>query len=221
MARIGVASAVATAALLALTHTACETGADRPPVPDAGPAEADAPAGRPAEQRRVVQIEGMDEEMRVVLYRAPDGFPIPFSTYVPDDFVPEETASGEGDAVAFVARFGGYRNAEAAVRLIVAPPGMGREDMVAMLRTLTAGMGAGLSATDDRLFDWSELEFRIEPRPGRMEGIGGIAAVGERHGRSFVLIAHHPPEYGDGFAPRAGIILDEWEWKEHGPTRGR
>lgn len=209
-------------AVVALLATACEAPpvADEAPGPEPGTEPGPAPdrtgigAERPPEARRMVEIEGMAEELRVVLYESPAGFPLPFSTYVPDALLPEAVGDWPGEGVAFVAHFGGHRNEAAAVRILVAPEGMSEDEMMERLHELVRAMRADLAPAPEPLFEWSRQEFVLEPRPRWMDGVAGIGAVGERQGRLYAVLAHHPPEYGDGFAPRAGLILDEWRWAE-------
>jgi hypothetical protein len=203
-------------ALAALSLGACDPAPD--PTTDRAPGDtlphpvAD-PADRPAESRRTVEIEGMEEEVFVRLYHPPDGFPLPFSTYIPESMAAQEVAAGEGDAVAFVAEFGGQRNEAAAVRLVVAPPGMSVDDLIGLLGAIVEGLEGSLVASDFHLFPWADQEFAIDPRPGRLQGVSGVVGVGTRHDRAFAVAVHYPPEYGDGFAPRASLILDEWRWE--------
>jgi hypothetical protein len=176
---------------------------------------------RPETRRLTVEIEGLAEDMRVALYRSPPGFPLPFSTYVPEEMITEAGSTGEGDGVHFVANFGGHRNDAAAVRLVVAPDGAAEEDVVRMLRNMATRLGTELSEEPERRFSWSLREFRNVAPAAQLAAAEGLMAIGRRDGRIFVLALHHPAEYGDGFGPRAGVILDEWRWDDTGEPLGR
>jgi hypothetical protein len=172
------------------------------------------PEARPAEQRMSIPIEGMDEELRVLLYESPADFPLGFSTYVPEDMVVERWPSNEGDAVAFVAAFGGYRNEAAAMRVIAHRPGATEHEVEEILSQLARDLGADLvESSDDPRHDWSVREFRSVPRSSRRDAPYGTLAVGRQDGRYYTVAIHYPPEYGDGFAPRTHLILEEWRWR--------
>jgi hypothetical protein len=204
------------------------TGDDAPDaaVADSPAAPVAEPIDRAAERRIAIEIEGMREELRFLLYRSPGGFPLPFSTYVPADMIAETVSAGEGDAIRFVAAFGGLRNEGAAVRLIVHRPGAVEAEAVSALRELAAGLGTELTEADaEESFDWSVRDFRSVAVPGRPDAVEGTMAVGWRGDRYFSLVIHHPAEYGDGFGPRARQILREWRWEDTGeslldPERG-
>jgi hypothetical protein len=184
---------------------------DSPVAPVAEPIE------RAAERRIAIEIEGMREELRFLLYRSPAGFPLPFSTYIPADMIAEAVSAGEADAIRFIAAFGGVRNEGAAVHLIVHRAGAGEAEAVSVLRALAAGLGTELTeASAEESFDWSVRDFRSVALPGRPDAVEGTMAVGRRGDRYFSLVIHHPAEYGDGFGPRARQILREWRWEDTG-----
>jgi hypothetical protein len=183
-------------------------------VVDPTDAGAAVPEARPAEKRGTISIEGMDEELRVVLYESPADFPLGFSTYVPEDMVAERWPSNEGDAVAFVAAFGGHRNEAAAMRVIAHRPGATEHEVEEILSQLARDLGADLvESSDDPRHDWSVREFRSVPRSSRRDAPHGTLAVGRHDGRYYTIAIHYPPEYGDGFAPRTHLILQEWRWR--------
>lgn len=185
------------------------------PVADTAGAGADLEREtRPSAKQVAVSIEGMEEEMRVVLYEAPPDFPVRFSTYIPEDMAAERWRSAPGDAVAFVAMFGGQRNEAAAVRMIVHREGATEHEIVEILTELARDLGTELTESSDApRFDWSIREFRNEARPFRADAAQGTMAVGRRDGRYFTVAIHYPAEYGDGFGPRVSQIFQEWRWE--------
>jgi hypothetical protein len=175
------------------------------------------PADRPAERRITVEIEGFEEELRFVLYRAPAGFPLPFSTYIPTDMVAEAVSGGEGATIRFIAAFGGQRNEGAAVRMMAHRAGATEAEAIELLRELAAGLGTELvEAPAEESFGWSVRDFRNVALPSRADAVEGTMAVGRRGDRYFSIAIHYPAEYGDGFGPRARQILLEWRWEGTG-----
>jgi hypothetical protein len=224
----GVLGLMAAAMVIVPLLAGCARPDDAGDPGTAGNAEGAAP-DRPAERRMAVEVEGMAEEMGVVLYGTPTGFPLPFTTYVPEDMLAEPyplaspttdggapgDAPGDGAAgVRFVANYGGHRNDAAAVRLIVARAEATEEELVALLRELGRELGTELVEEPDARFGWSIREFRNVAPASRQAVAEGLMAIGRRDGRLFALALHHPAEYGDGFGPRAGVIMDEWRWED-------
>jgi hypothetical protein len=197
------------------TDRRADEGALPPPaVADTtDPAVAEDPVARPPQKTVTVSMEGMDEELRLVRYDAPADFPFRFSTYIPEDMVAERWPSAEGDAVAFVAAFGGQRNEAAAMRVIAHREGATAVEVEEILRQLALDLGTELVAsTEEPRFDWSVREYRSVPRRAQRDGPHGYVAVGRRGDRYYTVAVHYPPEYADGFAPRTHQILQEWRW---------
>jgi hypothetical protein len=206
-------------ALLAGCGDRTDRRADEDPLPPPAvvdttePAVPEDPVARPPQKTVTVSMEGMDEELRLVRYDAPSDFPLRFSTYIPEDMVAERWPSGEGDAVAFVAAFGGQRNEAAAMRVIAHREGATAVEVEEILGQLALDLGTELVAsTEEPRFDWSVREYRSVPGRTQRDGPHGYMAVGRRGDRYYTVAVHYPPEYGDGFAPRTHQILQEWRW---------
>lgn len=193
----------------------CEGRAPEPPVADEVPAEApEEPAERPDEREDTVAVEGMPEAVRLVLYRSPEGYPLPFTTYVPSTMEVTRDATGEADEVLFVASFGGVRNEAAALRVMVHRAGASEWEVVEVLRQLARDLGTELvELPEPQEFGWSLREFRNAPRRSPGQTVQGRLALGVLGDRFFTVAIHYPPEYGDGFEPRARQILREWRWQ--------
>jgi hypothetical protein len=177
------------------------------------PAVSEDPVARAPHKTVTVSMEGMDEALRLVRYDAPADFPLRFSTYIPEDMVAERWPSGEGDAVAFVAAFGGQRNEAAVMRVIAHREGATAVEVEEILGQLALDLGTELvPSTDERRFDWSVREYRSVPGRTQRNNPHGFMAVGRRGDRYYTVAVHYPPEYGDGFAPRTHQILQEWRW---------
>jgi hypothetical protein len=190
-----------------------ERAAERSPPAPGTPAPAGVPAPppeRPEEVRGTIVLEGMEEPMVYRLYRPPAGFPLPFSTYLPEDVEADAVSSGEGDAVRIVPRFGGVRDESAYLALLVLPERVEREAAGRLVRDV-----AGRHGRVERVGD---------PAPGVLEAYGFQGADGRagrielrrRDGRYLYLIDHAPLEMGDGWGPRVRHVLDEWRWASDG-----
>jgi hypothetical protein len=189
-----------------------------PALPACGPGpggELDRPtseaAGAGAARVDTLWIEAMPEEVVLRPYRTEEGFPLPFSTRVPAGLEPRTVASGEGDAVLFLAAFGAVR-ADAALRIFVPREDVSTADAVSLAREMLG------------------LQGRVEPHPGgpgwarasfQLDARERVAVthVGERSGRPFLLTYEYPPEFGDGLAPRFARLVEEWRWEPDGPPR--
>lgn len=191
---------------------------------------AGAPASRPATRTDTLHIEGSAEPVTVTLFRPPAGFPLPFSTYVPPDMEAEvetATAPQAGEAVRFLAAFGGQRNDDAYVHLFVFPAGTVRRTAVAEARGYTASRGVPVSRGLERLdvtdaarrMPWALESYAFRYQDGGRWYLGSIG-VGRHDGRFFQLIRHYPAEFGDGFGPRAGLIIRSWRWADGEPLAG-
>jgi hypothetical protein len=195
--------------LLLLLAGACAGGdaeLESPP-PDAPVASVVEPEVR----RDTLWIEGMAEEMEMRLYRPPQGFPLPFRTWVPAGLQATEVSSGEGDAVLFLAAFGEVR-ADAGLRLFVPRAEVDAAAAVRLAREMLSLQGRVRERSARPA--WSLAGFELDER----ERVA-VSNVGERAGRAFILTYEYPPEFGDGLSPRFGKILEEWSWEPDGPPR--
>jgi hypothetical protein len=199
-----------------------DTVAADAPAPGAGRDRDAAAPGlhRPETVRDAIEVEGMPQPMTLRLFRTPAGFPLAFSTYLPEDVQPTaQTTSGAGATVAFLAAFGGRRNEDARLALHVLPAGTDGDEARAFLRQSVPGGAPGdptaaARPAAPRRYPWSldEVEYRFR---GRDEAPAvGHAALGRRGGYFFTLTIQYPAEFGDGFGPRAARILRDWRWAD-------
>lgn len=217
------------APLVALLSVSCGDPGEREAAPsgDAAPA-----AGREGAVPRhapfrtdTLMIEGTPEPMRLALFRSPDGFPLPFRAYVPEDMSAEiedgDESDAEGAAVRFIAEFGGQRNPGAFVHLFVFPPGTDRNRAIAQARAYEASRGVPVSRGLDPLAEsgmdadmpWALWAFPFRYQ-SRGQWYGGAIGVGEKDGRFYQIVRHFPAEYGDGFGPRVELISRTWRWAD-------
>lgn len=212
----------------------CLPACDRP-APDAPPPPPEAAvAERPATIARPIAIEGMQDTLQFRLVRSPDGFPLPFSTYVPDDMDAEFDAIETGHIANFPARFGGVRNDRARMTFHVypagTPPERARTDLAAYLSglypddtplTRDAAYERATPVEPASRYAWAQDESRYHV-PGGAPGlvISGRAGSAEHAGHVFYFLIEFPAEYGDGMGPRVEAILDEWRWADTGGPLG-
>lgn len=210
---------------LALALAACGGAQDAPRDDDTG---APATVDRPDTVTDTILIEGMPERIALRLFHTPDGFPLPFTAYLPSDMA-SETSEGEGAAgpsVRFVAEFGGVRNDRALIHLFVQPEGTDPQQALALVRAYQAGTGVpvsrGLEPLGDpealRRMPWADHAYAIRYQAGGAWYLGSIG-LGSRDGRLYHLVTHYPAEYADGFAPRSALVLDTWRWADGSPLR--
>lgn len=177
-----------------------------------------APAGQfdlgdlPAEKDGTIKIEGMDESIKLKLFDHPK-----YVTYHPEEMVAEPADSGEGDAVSFIANFGGQRNENAFVHFFLYPEGTSEEDALFAASGLAEQLGSGVEevAKEDRYYDWSLSQYA-----GIVDDISITISVGKHGDQLYQLLTHYPVEYGDGMGPRVNLILDELIWKDDGKGLG-
>lgn len=194
---------------------------------DAGaPAEpASAPAGapeRPQSLTDTIRIEGMPEEVALRAFEAPEGFPLPFTAYVPRDMAAE---AGEGTAH-FTAEFGGSRTEDAFLHVLVHPEGTDRQTALAAAKGYKTGRGLPVSqgleiiADEPRPphLDWAIEAYRFRYQSGG-RWYGGTLGVGRHGGHFYQIVRHYPVEFEEGFAPRADLITETWRWADGGGLR--
>ncbi|HEY8468403.1 MAG TPA: hypothetical protein VIL18_02115 [Longimicrobiales bacterium] len=162
-------------------------------------------------------LEGMAEPVELPLVPAPDGFPLPFSTYATGDFIVEAAESGDGDAaVRFIAAFGGVRNADAFLEIAAYPAGSAEAEAVARAER-AVGAGGNVVAPEEASMRWAVRQWRLTTRDPRGGWILGFAGLGRHADRWFHILARYPGEYADGFGPRADLILEHWRWGDGTP----
>lgn len=212
--RQGGAWGLALAGLLAAGCAGAEGGAGAEP-PAAPPADTTAPplpgADRPEVVEGVLNLEGMREPMTYRLYRSPEGYPLPFSTYLPADVRADELSSDEAQAVRFVAAFGGVPNEEIYLSVHFPQERLGMERARARAREIAGSLGRAEPGERER-FPWALEWHRVAGEGGRVASV----ALARHLDRYFFVVLHYPAEAAEGFGPRAGRILDEWRWLDGG-----
>ena len=208
---------------LALALAACADRApSSPPLdpprdaasPDAGPpgaapsgaadAQPIAPGSRPETARDTISVEGVDEPIDLRLVTIEDT-PLPFSTYLPADWSDDLLGSGEGTGARFAM---GEPGSEGVVTVFV-PSEPNRAGIEELARVVAESNGTVQPLTGAAPWVRAGHRFRSDALVGRVR-------VGEHAGIPFYILETHPHELGDGFGPRAAVVLDRLRWSDDG-----
>jgi len=190
---------------LALLLAACaDAPADAPATPEPAPEATPPEAERPATDTATITVEGEPMELAVRLVRF-DDIALPFSTTLPEDWASDWTASGEGEAVVFTM---GEPPLQGVVQLFI-PSEANRVGLADMARSVAESRG-----------EVSPLEH---PGPWATDGLAfsgngevGSVRVGSHAGVPFYVVEAYPAEMGDGFGPRAALVLERLRWADDG-----
>ncbi|MEX2526607.1 MAG: hypothetical protein WEA09_03120 [Gemmatimonadota bacterium] len=190
----------------------CGDGASPPPAgTESGEVEA---TELPATRDGVLVVEGAAEPVTLHLFHSPEGFPLPFHTYLPPGIQPASPLEGE---VGFLAAFHGEADPRARLVISLLPPDATPEELVQLVEQEVRARGGepapDLQGSDGeeprslRRFPWAQAEWWISTPAEET-----VMLLGEHDGRPFVLEVAHPPELEEGFLPRVGWTLEEWRW---------
>lgn len=217
-------------AILALsTFTACTRLAPMPaPLPESPGTNSSIPTATPVDSTtkqpsnssktsqsrpptKTVKDEWTQQPLIVKRY---DSEGIPFSTYfLESDFIVEQADSGEGTGVWFYSKVEGKKEELAYVHFFFPA----RPATIEQMRRGVIGK-RGLMETNkwqvkgrsqDVPFSWAKERIDFERPFNAQNNIMGTVYIGEYNGKAFRATVHYPADYGDGFAPRASIILNE------------
>lgn len=135
---------------------------------------------------------------------------LPFTTYfLESDFTAEAGSSGEGNSAWFCSKVAGKKDSSAYVHLFFpANPAT-----VEQIRQSIAGGHGLVSANHWQVTNRTQgsdrwARERIDfPQPAQPQTIMGTVYIGEYQGKAFRVTEHFPADAGDGFPPRASLIL--------------
>ena len=179
--------------------------ADPPPPGDtAGAQRPIAPGSRPDSTTATIRIEGTDEPVDLRLVTVED-VPLPFSTYVPAGWTDDVLGSGEGTAVRFAM---GTPAGEGVVAVFV-PSEPNRDGLDQLARVVAESNGGAEPLVEAE--PWVRSGYRFADG----ERVGSVR-VGEHAGVPFYVLVQYPVEMGDGFGPRAALVLDRVRWGDDG-----
>ncbi len=166
------------------------------------------PKSRPS--KKTVTDEWTQRQLPVTLF---DREGIPFTTYFPEsDFIVESAASGEGTGVWFYSKVGGKTDKSAYVHFFfpanaATVEGM-RRSVIGKRGLMETNKWTVKRRTQNVPYSWAKERIDFEQPTGN-QNIMGTVFIGEYKGKAFRVTEHFPADYGDGFSPRASIILRE------------
>ena len=165
-------------------------------------------------KRGTIGLEGAQQTFTFKLFDASKiSWPIPFTTYVPQDMLAETNSSGEGDAVTFTANFDGKRNDNAFLSVYFYRQGAREAEARELVKDVAQSRGIQQRRSDaPKRFRWSIAEHDFMKQTESGEWVMGTVALGKHNARFFHVIISYPENYEEGFVPRAYRILDEWRW---------
>ncbi|WP_242037985.1 hypothetical protein [Tolypothrix sp. FACHB-123] len=163
-------------------------------------------SNRPATKTATITVEGEKVPVTLKLY---DQYSDLFTTYFPDkELIAEGLSSGEGTGVKFIANFGGSRNDNAYVHIAF----LNDVKTLDQLKSFVNGQN-GLIATNkwqvvsrEQSVTYPWAKEKIVFNQGK--DIVGNVYIGQQNDKVFYVITQFPVEYGDGFPPRANLILE-------------
>jgi hypothetical protein len=168
---------------------------------------------QPSTKTDTMSVEG--EKTEVTLKRYNQASEI-FTTYFPEkDFVGESRNFGEGTGAWFIYNVGGRQNKNVFVAMFFPAKATTLEELQQSAqerRLLEANQWQLVNRTKEVPYTWAKEKIVYRQRTGS-QNIGGEVYVGEANGKAFYVITHYPAEYGDGFAPRANLILKNLQVK--------
>lgn len=202
--------------LVLLLTAACgvEEG-DAPPARVEEPPLQPAPEARPETGTDTLHIEGMPHVIEVRLVASPPDFPLPFTTYVPPDVEVADADRGDQAEVRFSAKYGAGGPAEAWLEISAYPTDLTDEAATERARRAAGAAGVRVRA-DEPMQPWSIAEWRVQP-DSTTEGRMGRVMLGRHGERYFHVRTLYPPEFGDGFGPRAALVLRHVRWGDGSP----
>lgn len=169
----------------------------------------------PETKTAMMSIEGESEEITLQLYDEPT---LPVTIYLPEgDFTPELAETEEGTGVQFYWTYNGQKDDKAYIQLAFPKNQVSVSELEAQI-TGDSGLMASngwtmLDRTEQVPYSWATEAIAYE---GEAEGepTTGYILLGEHNGSAFYASTHFPLEYGDGFGPRADLVLENLNFRE-------
>ncbi len=187
-----------------------------------GGARTGATTDRPRFIVDTILLNGEPESLDMGLFRSPDGFPLPFSTYLSAGMVAEWSGRGE-EGIRFVANFGGQTDRDAFLHARVLAPDDDRDaDAVAAAYQGVDGRALGnvvrpVADLSER-YPFAEHGWDFTYDADDMTYVGTLLLL-SRDDHRVRLVVHQPAGYGRGFGPRSDAILEHWRWEDGTPLR--
>jgi hypothetical protein len=189
--------------------TATPTNSSTNPTPNSSAN----PQSRPA--TKTLTDEWTQKPLSVKLY---DQEVIPFTTYfLEDEFIVDSAGAGEGTGVWFYSKVDGKKYESAYIHFFfpakAATLEQMRKDVIGKRGLMETNKWTVKRRTQDISFSWAKERIDFE-QPKEQQSIIGTVYIGEYNGKAFRVTEHFPADYGDGFAPRANIILKELQLRD-------
>ncbi|OUL33743.1 hypothetical protein BV375_06805 [Nostoc sp. 106C] len=162
-------------------------------------------SNRPTTKTATISVEGEKTSITLRLY---DQYSNLFTTYFPDkEFLAQGSSSGEGTGVRFIANFGGSKNENAYVHIAF----LNNLKTLQQLKSFVNAKNGLIASNRWRVVDRTQKVPYAWAREkivfSKGKNIVGNVYLGQENGKVFYVITNYPVEYGDGFAPRADLIL--------------
>lgn len=194
-------------------HSTSKSTATTKKEPPAQTAKKTIESQEPSTKTDTMSVEG--EKTEVTLKRYDQASDV-FTTYVPEkDFVAESRDFGEGTDAWFIYNVGGNPNKNVFVAMFFPAKATTLEQLKQFAqdrRLLEANQWELVTRTKEVPYSWAKEKIVYKQRASS-QNLGGEVYVGEANGKAFYVITHYPAEYGDGFAPRADLILKNLQVK--------
>lgn len=163
---------------------------------------------RPNNKTATISVEGEKTSISLKLYQEKNVF----STYFPqEDFLVENEDINKAREVKFIANFGGVKNENAYVKFVFPDDLKTLAEVNNMINSkdgIIASNGWKVGSRSDTVtYPWAKEKITFS----KGQEIFGNIYIGEEKGKVFYVITHYPAEYGDGFEPRADLILSNLE----------
>ncbi|MGF7186512.1 hypothetical protein GGQ84_002624 [Desulfitispora alkaliphila] len=148
----------------------------------------------PPTKEAIILIEGMEETINLQLYEDDTMY-----TYYPEDMKAQAFDSKTGDGVKFYANFNQVENKDVYVKI--------QKGIVDVANENDWTIVEEFSSYDN--YPWAiEAAYFVTDADTT-----GSIYKGEYQAKEFTITIHFPYEYGDGFYPRANMIIDNIVWK--------
>lgn len=139
----------------------------------------------------------------------------PFITYFPaEDFMPEVAGESKEEGDRFYFSPTGTPDQKAYVQIVFPEGASSSEDVKELVLggkgLLAANNWDEVSQNSSSAYPWAVEEIIYE-QDTEAEIYTGVVYIGEQNGEAFYVVTHAPVEYGDGFDPRANMILENLE----------
>ncbi len=162
-------------------------------------------SNRPTTKTATISVEGEKTSITLRLY---DQYSNLFTTYFPDkEFLAQGSSSDEGTGVRFIANFGGSKNENAYVHIAFLNNLKTLQQLKGFVNAKNGLIASNRWRVVDRTqkvpYAWAREKIVFS----KGKNIVGNVYLGQENGKVFYVITNYPVEYGDGFAPRADLIL--------------